>query len=355
MTKPKSKRKTSKQTRKNLLWWRVAIVGIATLFFAVTVFFTFQYEATAPTSEVVVTAEECPDCGRHPLSGQLRPAGTYDDRIAAVMIDNHPWALPQRGIAAAPLVMEMPVEGSFTRLMAFYTLSDDGTIGPVRSARTYFVEWAEGLADLYVHSGGSPDALRYLRGDRAVTDMNEFSAGRYFWRDAQRNAPHNLYTSLDRISDYADAWAVAPPATAVERFIFADEPIAGQASQVVSYEIAPGRSSTITWQYDAEQQVYQRLVDDALAVDADGQIIAATNVIVLLTDIVSIDAEDRKRIDVVGQGEGFVWQGGVTAPLSWAKASATAPLDLQLADQPLPLLPGTSWIVVLSKEQLLAQ
>ena len=102
------------------------------------------------------------------------------------MIDNFPEAKPAANLSLASLVWEAPVEAGLTRLLAAYPLSAElARIGPVRSARPYFLDWAKELNALYLHCGGSDQALADIK-NRDVFDLNEFYRGWYFWRDRAR-------------------------------------------------------------------------------------------------------------------------------------------------------------------------
>ncbi|CAM5214030.1 hypothetical protein UACE39S_04412 [Ureibacillus acetophenoni] len=60
-------------------------------------------------------------------------------------INNHPAARPQSGLGSADVVYEMLAEGDVTRFLALYQSELPEKIGPVRSARDYFIEIALGL------------------------------------------------------------------------------------------------------------------------------------------------------------------------------------------------------------------
>ena len=79
-------------------------------------------------------------------------------RPIAVMIDNVGSARPQAGLNEAYLVYEIIVEGNLTRLMTVYKDADLEKIGPVRSARHYFLDYALENDAIYVHFGWSPQA-----------------------------------------------------------------------------------------------------------------------------------------------------------------------------------------------------
>ena len=78
-------------------------------------------------------------------------------RVMAVMVDNLVEARPSAGLNAASIVWESLVEGGVTRFLAVYSMANNVTIGPVRSARDYFLPWVKEVDAVYAHSGGSPD------------------------------------------------------------------------------------------------------------------------------------------------------------------------------------------------------
>jgi hypothetical protein len=112
-----------------------------------------------------------------------------------VMIDNHPNAYPQTGLDKAAVVFEALAESGITRFMAVYipgVSPDVPSIGPVRSARLYFVRWAMGMNGMYIHAGGAPDALKRAREAQEIIDVDALarSGGAYFTRIRTRKAPH---------------------------------------------------------------------------------------------------------------------------------------------------------------------
>ena len=152
---------------------------------------------SSQTSTAALVANDCPDCQPRWLDGILVPVNEVNAFPVAVVIDNDVLARPQAGLARASLVYEAPVEGGMTRYLAIFPADIDlEVIGPVRSARPYFVVWAEELRALFVHCGGSPEALARLKAD-TVYDLNEFYNNAYFWREESdnRSAPHNVLIS----------------------------------------------------------------------------------------------------------------------------------------------------------------
>ena len=126
--------------------------------------FNNNKETTIATTTISQTAtsttpDACPDCVRRPLDGLMVKPEIASLRPYAVMIDNLAAARPQFGLSAASLVYEAPAEGGITRYLAIFSADQTSSqIGPVRSARAYFLNWAKELGATYVHVGGSPEA-----------------------------------------------------------------------------------------------------------------------------------------------------------------------------------------------------
>ena len=128
-----------------------------------------------------------------PFTGE-RSETEFTARPVMATINNHPLARPQSGIAHADIVYEMLAEGNVTRLLAIYQSELPEEIGPIRSARDYFIEIAQGLGAFYVAHGYSPESKRIL--DSGVIDhINGMQYdGTLFKRSSERKAPHNSYT-----------------------------------------------------------------------------------------------------------------------------------------------------------------
>ena len=135
-----------------------------------------------------------------PLSGlQVADEAATKRQVTAIIIENSPDSRPQSGIKDAGVVYEAIAEAGITRFIALYQESRPGLIGPVRSVRPYYVEWAAAYDPAVAHIGGSARALQMIRsGDYGVDIDQFFNAGAY-WRADDRAAPHNVYTNFDRL------------------------------------------------------------------------------------------------------------------------------------------------------------
>lgn len=160
--------------------------------------------------------EECP------LNGKMHSKPERENwnsrRPLGVMVENSTAARPQSGLSLADVVYEAVAEGGITRFLAIYFCQDSEAIGPVRSARTYYLDWISeyGNSPLYSHVGGAntpgpADALGQIEryGWGSYNDMNQFSVGfPTFWRDYERlgkdvATEHTVYTSTKKSWDFA--------------------------------------------------------------------------------------------------------------------------------------------------------
>ena len=124
-------------------------------------------------------------------------------RPIAAMIDNHPYARPESGLAQADIVYEALAEGGITRFLGLFFTQPAEKIGPIRSARHYFIYWADEYNAMYAHCGGYPEAYTAIAAT-GIADMDDLKGSPGFWRNSDREAPHNLYTSTAALRAEAD-------------------------------------------------------------------------------------------------------------------------------------------------------
>lgn len=190
-------------------------------------------------------------------------------RPFAVVIENHPDARPQSGLSQADLVYEALAEGGITRYLAVFQTQDVKNIGPVRSARTYFNDWAEELGAIYAHVGGNSDALYYLKnGIPGVSDADQFFNGAYFQRVPPRVPPHNTYTSIAELRALAEHRGFSTQKTYSD-YIFKDDAPAGAAADAAKISIDFSEPNfAVKWVYDPATNSYQRYLAGAAVIDA---------------------------------------------------------------------------------------
>ena len=133
---------------------------------------------------------------------QLTGIGTdenTDQRAIAIMVNNHPKARPQSGLSKADMVYEVLAEGEITRFLAVYQSEMPEQVGPIRSARGYYVELAKGFNSIYIAHGYSPEAQQMLSSGYVDNLNGQQYDGTLFQRSNERNAPHNSYITFKNI------------------------------------------------------------------------------------------------------------------------------------------------------------
>ena len=279
------------------------------------------------------------------LDGVLVPVGQDALPPRAVMVENHPDARPLSGLSKASVVIEAPVEGGITRFMALFDpTSTVEEVGPVRSARPYYVEWAQGWHASYFHVGGSNDALALLTsGLKNITNIDQFYNGNYFWRDGNRFAPHNVYTKKSLMDDIVSQ-KVASDTTAVTAWHFIDA--ATSTGDVTSISIPYGGSFNAVWNFEASTTQYTRKEAGAVQKDRDGSVVKANNIVVIRTDQKILDSYGRLQVRTTGSGEAIAYRDGKKFPIRWSRASGE-PIRFSSTDGSEFLLDrGTTWIEV---------
>ncbi|MFZ2979004.1 MAG: DUF3048 domain-containing protein, partial [Candidatus Magasanikiibacteriota bacterium] len=192
----------------------VFVVGLSLIIFFGYQYFSHKNFGTAIINLDNQTTSSTPaNCNyRRILDGVCVAMQTdINPKLVAVMIENHSEARPQSGLVDASIVYEAPVEANYTRFLAIYPADTTvNKIGPVRSARPYYLDWlGEYGTPMYMHVGGSPNALEIIK-TRNIFDLNEFYRGWYYWRSEDRSAPHNTYTSSElwnkALATYSDSY-----------------------------------------------------------------------------------------------------------------------------------------------------
>ena len=163
-------------------------------------FLGYKYYQKMQPVEVEVVAEE-----PEPVVVEEKKVQIYQgtDRPIAVMIDNHSDAWPQAGLNQAYLVYEIIVEGGETRLMPVFKGANLEKIGPIRSSRHYFLDYALENDAIYVHFGWSPQAEKDIR-TLKVNNLNGITeSSSNFWRVKDKKAPHNAVSNTSKILEMA--------------------------------------------------------------------------------------------------------------------------------------------------------
>lgn len=276
-------------------------------------------------------------------------------KLAAIMIENHHEARPQAGLSEASIVYEAPVEGNIPRFLAIFpitTSTNSEAIGPVRSAREYYLDWVrEYGTPYYLHVGGSPEALNHIK-TYDINDVNEFYFGDiYFWRSPERAAPHNTYTSSIMLSTLAEKRTEQYTNDTFAGWAFAPQLACTDDTCITDVEINfGGYGYDVRWTYDREKNHYLRShgTDPHRDVNHNQRIIADTIIIQHVTTKV-YDDYGRLTMTDIGSGMVQVIQAGKELRGTWKKDSGAArTVWLDEDGHEITLNPGKIWIEVVN-------
>ena len=261
-----------------------------------------------------------------------------NERPFAVMIDNHKDAWPQAGLQKAYMVYEIVVEGGETRLMALFKGADVDKIGPVRSARHYFIDYAMENDAIYVHFGQSPQAASDIK-KYSINDINGISEdGSTFWRVKDKTAPHNAVTSMANLKKSAESKKFKTTSTekSVLNYVANEVEMPATAVNATSVTIPHSNLQTVKYEYDSENKVYKRYARGVAQKDWDTKdAITIKNLIITYCDNYTLtDTENKGRqgLKNIGTFDGYYITNGKAIKIKCikeARDSKTIYQDLQ--------------------------
>lgn len=263
--------------------------------------------------------------------------------VTGIMIENSPDARPQSGIKDSGVVFEAIAEGGITRFLVLYQQEKPQLVGPVRSVRMYYVDWVAAFNASVAHIGGSAAALAEVR-NGSYRDIDQFFNSGSYWRASDRYAPHNVYTSFERL----DALNAAKGYTTSEFTGFtrkdskaAEAPTATRINVTMS-----GALYNSAYDYDSSTNLYNRSQAGAPHLDREaGQI--TPRVVIVMKVPMQLVMEDgyREQLNTIGSGQATIFQDGTVQEVTWHKPSKSAQITFTNAEgKDVPLARGQTWI-----------
>lgn len=267
-----------------------------------------------------------------PINGLLFTASEakawQNRRPLGVILENHVNARPQSGLSSADVVYEAIAEGGITRTLAMYlTNLTPVSLGPVRSMRIYFLDWLEEYQAVAAHVGGNIVAMQRI-GAEGVRNIDQFYNGATYDRVSDRPAPHNVYTTTDRLWQTAErkgytgsstfpSWKFKQEATASAR----------PASQTLRLGFQGYPSYKVIWNYNPADNTYQRSVGGSPDIDrGNNQPVLAKTIAVAVMDYktgLSYPGDVAAKITNIGSGMAYVLTDGVVTEGTWSKKTRT--------------------------------
>ena len=313
----------------------------------------------AGASDSLTFDSDFPKTEACPLNGELYSRQQKDwweqHRPLGVMIENHEDARPQSGLSLADIVYEAIAEGGITRFLSVFYCQPAKEIGPIRSARTYFLDFISeyGSNPLYAHVGGAntpgpADALSQIEeyGWANFNDLNQFSVGfPTFWRDYDRlghpaATEHTMYSKTETLWKFAaDNRGLnakdedgTPWAKGFVQYSFKDDAAVSQRpeSQSIKLEFwTRDPAYVVDWMYDPATNMYKRSNGGVAHVDRNTNKQLTTKNIVVLTMEESHANDGYENnvhllYDTISSGEANVFMDGKQIVGTWSKDSRTS-------------------------------
>ncbi len=300
--------------------------------------------ASTASAPVAKKAEPKPTTEASKLTGLQVGFDVNKRPVTAVMIENSPDARPQAGLKEAGVVFEAVAEGGITRFLALFQDTEPGYIGPVRSARPYYVEWEKAFDAPYAHVGGSGDGLARIK-ELGVKDMDQFYNPAPYHRISTRFAPHNVYTSMGelRALETSKGWT-SSDYTGFTR-AKKEAPVATPTYKTIDVNLS-GFLYNPHWDYDSASNSYLRSEGGKPHVDdKSGQQISAKVVVVMVTKVGLMGDGYHSLYQTGGTGPVYIFQNGEQLQGNWSKKDAGSQITFtDPAGKPIQLTPGATWI-----------
>ena len=269
---------------------------------------------------------------------ELQIFDNSNERPIAVMIDNAIGDANHAGLQESFLNYEIIVEGGITRIMALYKDKDVNLIGPIRSARHYFLDYALESDAIYVHYGWSPyaeDDITKLK----IDNVNGLTDSSPFRRDTKSIAPHNVFTRMSYLKSFIDTtgsevelsqeegtprtmksldWKLLHYST--EEIMLNDKnPSAKVANEVI---IPYSATEVRKYKYSDSDKYYFRISNDKAEYDRkSGEQLHYKNIIIQRVKNTTLDDIGRQALETTGTGTGFYITNGYCLPINWSKAT----------------------------------
>ncbi len=319
-------------------------VGVLAATIIVVMAFTGQgNKIVKKLTKKITTGNSGPAC---PIDGLPTTQEKADRKPLGIMVENLAQIRPQSGLSKADIVFEALAEGGITRFLAVYGHNDVDKIGPVRSARPYYVALATGFDAVYAHAGGSTEGLQAIK-DYGTDDFGYDHMAAY-WRQSGIGAPHNLFTSTKKLRSESEKAGLK--SVDYDGFEFDKEKIKGKPAKKIEVNFSSG-DYQVEWKYDKKANKYKRFNGGIAHTDANtGKQIAPTNIVVVRAQTSMFNALTL-NIKIIGDGNGYLFRDGKQIPIKWKKDSAASQIVFSdQDDNAIEFNPGQIWVEVVRPE-----
>ncbi len=261
-----------------------------------------------------------------------------NQRPLAVVIDNNIGSTYHAGLQDSYINYEMIVEGGLTRILAIYKDKEVSLIGPVRSARHYFLDYAMDNDAVFVHYGWSPYAKRDIE-NLDINNINGMTDPSSFVRDTEIAAPHNVFTNTTKLRNYFSNKSYAQESTnwKILNYSYTDIDLAPEVEEDALESSTPesnkankvsmtySSNQIRSYTYDETNKYYLRYMNGRAQLDRiTKKQLHYKNIIIIKVENKTIDNEGRQELATTGTGEGYFITNGGVVPIIWTKDSRSS-------------------------------
>lgn len=272
------------------------------------------------------------------------------ERPYAVMINNISIARPYHsGLQDAYLVYEMIVEGGITRFLALFHNQDTKRIGPIRSARPYYLDYVMENDAYFVHWGFSDQAKEEISRYK-IQNINGLYQERYFWKDKTLSvaSEHTAFTSMEKLKQAVQDLHYREERKEDFLLSYVKE-VSVEEGALANRVVIPYSKGTISsYRYDPEKQVYLRYVNDEAHIDyVTKEQYTVKNIILYQVKNSSIASYGRQKLDNLIEGDGYYITNGKAVQIHFQKRTREGKtIFTNLDGTPLKLNDGNTWIQI---------
>lgn len=294
---------------------------------------------------------------RSTLTGLWVPDEIGMKRPYAIQFNNFKSVRNQWGIGEADIVYEALVEGGITRLLAIGENFTSDRIGSVRSARHYYVSFADEYDSIYIHYGKTKYAVKKLK-ELGIDNLDgETGIGTtVFYRDKSMKAPNNAFTSLDKILEgiRIKGYETEQGEGFEPHYSFYEEDT-DLESETVCNKVSiryPYNKPYLT--YNPDDKLYYRYQFGEIHKDSNtGNQLAFKNIIIQFVKEWDIDRNDYQTMDIEdGSGSGYYITNGQVAPITWEKNEKRKWMRyFNASGEELKINPGKTYISIYPNNQ----
>ena len=299
-----------------------------------------------PETEVVLPKDE--PKFTHPLTGLPTEKDISIKRPVSIMVNNLEASLPQSGIYNADILWECLAEGGITRLMMISTEYEKlPKVGSVRSARDYYIDFAESYDCIFIHAGGSEYAYNtlYSRGTNRLDGVNGPSPYGTFAREQDRiNSGYAVEHTLFLQGGAAIASAISTQGYRTTRAAGYEKPMnfaewgktVQNSNKATHVGVNVSAYQYVDYVYDETSKTYLRYQYKGQPhIDcAANQQLAFKNVIIMYNDSGAISGDDKNRIWMATTGEstGYYITEGTYREIVWKKSAHNSVIKYYYTD-----------------------